>query len=237
MATAIHRQRLLNRIFTTLKKHVPAADPEPRPVLEQLLYAVCREGVSREKADRAFKNLQAIFFDWNEIRVSAAREVEEALADLPDAETRAVRIISLLQEVFETTYSFDLESLHKKGLKQAQKQLERYQGSNAYIVASALQHALGGHALPLDDDMQRTLRRLDLLDGEPGDDTALTSLEHFIPKQRGPFFCEIVGDLAQRYCHDAAPRCSQCPMNDLCPTGQENLSARSTRGHARAKAR
>src|SRR5437588_12854788 len=114
MPTTTNKQRVLNQIFTTLKKRYEPVEPEPRPVLEQFLYAICREGAPREQADRAFRNLQERFFDWNEVRVSSVREVEEALDDIPDAEYRANRLVSFLQEVFETTYSFDLETLHKK---------------------------------------------------------------------------------------------------------------------------
>src|SRR5207249_3137681 len=99
--TTTNRQRVLTQLFTVLKKRYQPRDLDARPVLEQFIYAICREGVTREQADRAFRNLQERFFDWNEIRVSSGRELEEILADLPDAEARAQRLISLLQEVFE----------------------------------------------------------------------------------------------------------------------------------------
>src|SRR5262249_31775096 len=128
MPATINKQRLLGQLFATLKKHYgdPAAPPE-RPVLAQMVYAILPEGTTRARADLAFDRLRRSFFDWNEVRVSSAHEVDEALAGLPDANGRAQRVIDLLQEVFESTYSFDLEALHKKGLKQAAKQAGRYQ--------------------------------------------------------------------------------------------------------------
>jgi endonuclease III len=197
MPTTTNKQRVITQIFTTLKKHYEPREPEPRPVLEQFLYAICRESASRAQADRVFRNLQERFFDWNEIRVSSPREVEEALGSIPDADTRANRLIGFLQEVFETTFSFDLESLHKKGLKQAAKQLGRYQAANDYAVSWVIQHSLGGHALPLDGPSLGLLRRLGLLDGSEGDLEAMrTSLEHLIPKSRGPLFIELISAMA-----------------------------------------
>jgi endonuclease-3 len=197
MTVAVNKQRVVAQIFTSLKKRYEPSEPESRPVLEQFLYAICREGATREQADRAFATLGARFFDWNEVRVSSVREVEEALGDIPEAELRAHRLISFLQEVFETTYSFDLESLHKKGLKQAAKQLARYQAANDYAVAWVIQQSLGGHALPLDSASLRVLRRLGLLDEESEDAEAMrTSLEHLIPKSRGPLFTELMSALA-----------------------------------------
>jgi endonuclease-3 len=237
-ATATHKQRVLNRILTTLKRDLPATEPETRPVLEQLLYAICREGAPRDRADKAFKALQNTFYDWNEVRVSSPRELVEVLGPLPDAELRAFRMISLLQEIFETTFAFELESLHKKGLKQAQKQLERYQGANPFAVAYTLQMGLAGHALPIDADMHRTLRRLELIGDEPLteplSEASQGSLEHLVPKARGPLFCELVSGLAQQFCHDKSPACTRCPMRETCPTGQKHGQ---TTGRAAAKSR
>jgi endonuclease-3 len=197
MPTTTNKQRLLTQIFTTLKKRYEPADPEERPVLEQFLYALCREGAARAQADRAYRNLRELFFDWNEVRVSSPREIEESLGTISDAENRANRLISFLQEVFETTFSFDLEGLHKKGLKQAAKQLSRYQAANDYSIAWVVQHSLGGHAIPLDLPMLQILRRLGLIDEDQHDLEALrASLEHLIPKSRGPLFVELISALA-----------------------------------------
>src|SRR5262245_33435951 len=104
MATTINKQRVLTQFFSLLK-NCEAAEPETRPVLEQFIYGICREDATCELADLAYQNLREQFFDWNEVRVSSPREVEEALGEVPGAEQRAERIISFLQEVFEATFS------------------------------------------------------------------------------------------------------------------------------------
>lgn len=226
MPTANQKQRVLNHLLNGGKRATGNGLPATRPVLEQLIYAVCREGVSREEADKAFQALQTNFYDWNEVRVSMAREVADIIDDLPEPEVRAQRIISLLQEIFETTYSFDLDTLAKKGLKQAEKQLQRYQGADPYIVAYTLQTGLDGHYLPLDNAMHRTLKRLGVLDGEP-DEAAQASLEHLIPKARGFQFCETISEVAHAYCHAQAPKCPSCPMQEVCPSAQAPSKARA----------
>src|SRR5262245_55213451 len=162
MAITTNKQRVLTQLFAALKKSCDVTEPEARPVLEQLVYGICRENASREQADRAYLNLRSQFYDWNETRVSSVHEVEEALSDLPGSEQRAERVLSLLQEVFEATFSFDLESMHKKGLKQAIKSLGRYQAVNDYTTAWAVQQSLGGHAVPLDAPTLRVITRLGL---------------------------------------------------------------------------
>jgi endonuclease III len=221
MSTTISKQKILDKILTTLKKRYEPKDAEERPVLEQFMYAVCREGATREGADRAYQNLRERFFDWNEVRVSSAREVEDALDGLPDSELRSQRVISFLQEVFETTFSFDLESMHKKGVKQAAKQLSRYQAATDFAVAWVVQQSLGGHAVPLDAPALRALRRLGLVEEEGGDPEAVrTGIEHLVPKAKAVQFCEILSALAHDVCVEDEPICKACQMNSDCPTAQ-----------------
>lgn len=238
MPVTINKQRVLTQLFSALKKRYDSPEPEPRPVVEQFLYAICREGATRAQADRAFQNLRERFYDWNEIRVSSPREIEEALQGLPRASLRAERLVAFLQEVFETTFSFDLEGLEKKGLKQAAKQLARYQASSDYVVAWVLQQSLGGHAVPLDAPSLRVLRRLGLLDDEPEDPEALrTSLEHLIPKARSTLFSELLSALADDLCVADNPECGSCPLASECATGQEVLNASHAPPRGRPKPR
>src|SRR5204862_1440069 len=134
---------------------------------------VCREGMTRSRALRAFVGLRQRFYDWNGIRVSSAREIQAAIVDLPNSEVRAQRLLSLLQEVFETTFSFDLESLHKKGLKQAAKQWARYQAANDLSVCWVLQICLAGYSVPLDVQTLRILRRLGFIENEHDEPEAI----------------------------------------------------------------
>jgi endonuclease-3 len=238
MPTTTNKQRLITQILSALPR-ASRSGGEPtvlpgRPVLEQFLYALCREGVTREKADQAFRYLRERFFDWNEVRVSSTRELEEAFVGYTDPEARAQRLIDFLQEVFETTFSFDLEPLHKKGLKQAAKQLARYQAANDYTVAWVIQQSLGGHAIPLDAPTLRVLRRLGLIETDQGDpETLRASIEHLIPKVRGPLFSELVSALADEFCWEDKPNCPECPLASSCPTGQENVGeiVPATRSH------
>jgi endonuclease-3 len=238
MPTTFNKQRLLTILFSTLKKSCHATEQQPRSVLEQLLFSVCREGTSHDLAEQAFQALRQRFFDWNEIRVSSPREIEETISFLSHADVRAQRLLSLLQEVFETTFSFDLESLHKKGLKQAAKQIARYQATNDYSVSWLVQNSLDGHSVPLDEPTLRVLRRLGLTEPDQEDSEAIrSSLEHLIPKAKGPLFSEILSNLANELCHEDDPNCGECPLAAECPTGVENARTVAAGRSSRLKSR
>jgi endonuclease-3 len=238
MPTTTNKQRVFHQLFTPMGRMARATEPEPRPVLEQFVYAICREGVTRELADKAFRALQEHYFDWNEVRVSSPRELAESMHCLPDAEGRGQRVVDFLQEVFETTYSFDLEGLQKKGVKLAAKQLSRYQAANDYVISSVVQNCLDGHSIPLDDGSLRVLRRLGIIDSESENLEALqASLEHQVPKAKGLAFTDTISVIAYEYCSDDEPRCSACPLCPNCPTGQDMKHLAAASSHHRTKPR
>lgn len=226
--TTTTKPQLLSQVLTVLKKKLPAAaEPEKRPVMEELVYAICREGVTSAEADAAFARLKSAFFDWNEVRVSTVPEVTDALAGLPEPGTRAKRVIEFLQELFEMTYAFNLDDLEKKGLKQAAKQLARYQAVSGsdYLVAWVVQRSLEGHAIPLDEPTLRVLRRLGAVPAE-GDDleSIRATIEHHVPKSKGVEFTELISSFAGHTCTETRPACKTCPLLSDCPTGQQLVS-------------
>ena len=91
MATAASKQKLLTQVLgkgrkvTTGKETVEPIDIDALNVLEQVLYAFCREDATSTQADRAFQQLQERFFDWNEVRVSSIREIAEAFEGMSKA--------------------------------------------------------------------------------------------------------------------------------------------------------
>jgi endonuclease-3 len=222
MATTINKQRVLNHLLGAF--HTKVGKCKVEEVLEQFIFGLCRENATPQQAEQAFRNLREWFFDWNEVRVSSAREVEEALEDVPHAETQAQRIISFLQEVFEMYYSYDLEKLHKEGLKQSAKKLARYQAANDYVCAWVVQRSLGGHAIPLDAPSLRCVTRLGLVDDDDLE-SARSSLEHLVPKTKGPQCSDALSMLAVEYCHETDPDCASCPMAHDCVFATEQPSA------------
>lgn len=249
MPAITNKQQLLTQAHTVLKKRfpLPALEPEtPRPLLEELLFAICREGSTTEDAEAAYARLCKVFVDWNEVRVSTVQEVSDALRPLPNAGPRAGWIIGVLHAVFEMNYSYDLGDMEKKGLKQAAKQVSRYFNEkdlksiglkqaakqiarfkqvNDFAVAWVVQRNLGGHAIPLDGPTFRVLRRLNVIEETDADDmeSVRGGIEHVIPKTRGPEFTELMSIHAKELCIDKAPRCASCPLKNDCPTGIESL--------------
>lgn len=240
MAAAPNKQTQLATLQSVLKKKVPApAAPPERTVLEEVVYAILRDGATPEQADAAFARLRdkEFFVDLNDIRVSSVQEVADAVHGLPGAGDKGERVIKFLQEVFEELYGFDLGDIAKKGVKQAAKQLARYKsGVNEFVVAWVTQRSLGGHAIPLDHPTVRLLQRLGILDADLDDlEAARGTLEHFIPKAAGPEFTDRAAVFAATVCTEDNPRCETCPMLPTCPTGQALMAAAKAKKETKPK--
>jgi endonuclease III len=218
------KAQLLNEVHTLLKKRYkrkPDRGDGRLTILEAVIYGICHEGSTREQANQALSRFKDGFFDWNEIRVSSLDEIQGTLAGLSDTEERAYSIRRFLRQLFEKTYAFNLDALTKKPLKESLKVLGEYEAfSSDYLEASVLQHALGGHAIPIDAPCRRVLERLGI--ATPATDhAALRSLlERAVPKNRGAEFLDLIEDLAHDTCVETEPDCPRCELRKICPTGQ-----------------
>ena len=210
---APNKQRTLTKLLTVLGKSYDAQLPKELSVLDHLLLGVVQEGMGFSQSIEAYQKLISAFHDLNELRVSHVDEVMDSLVEgVPDRALKAKRITQILQFVFETTYSYDLEQMKKKPLKQAQKQLSKIQGTNPFIVNAVVQRSLGGHALPVDEPMVSLLRQLQILEEEETVEQMQATLEHLIPKAKGLAFCVHLSELAFE-----GPKKQKTLLKDLIP--------------------
>jgi endonuclease-3 len=190
-----NRAALLVKTHKVLKKHYTPAVPADRPVLGQLLYALCLENSHADAAAKAMTDFESGFFDWNEVRVSTVTELAEVMTSLFDAKQQATNFKRALQGVFETTYSFDLEALKKRNLGQAIKDLEKLPGVTPFAVAYVTQTSLGGHAIPLDRGALDALVVLGIATEKEAATGTVPGVERAIPKNKGVEFGSLLHQL------------------------------------------
>jgi hypothetical protein len=184
-------------MHNVLKKHYkPVSLDGDRPLLQHMLLACCLENAPYDRAEKAFKNLIDSFFDLNEVRVSTVKELAESLRDLPDPSAAASNLKRVLQTVFESTYSFDLEMVKKQNIGVGIKRLSKMEGASPFVVAYATQHGLGGHFIPLDRGALEVLYIVGIATEAERDSGAVAGLERAIPKNKGVVFSSLLHQLA-----------------------------------------
>jgi hypothetical protein len=150
-------------------------------------------------AEKVFGQLSKHFFDWNEVRVSTVTELAEAMRPLPDPMSAGSNIKRVLQGVFESSYSFELESLRKHSIGQGVKLLEKLGGASAFNVGYVTQAALGGHVIPLDRGALDVLGILGIITPAEATSGKVSGLERAIPKNRGMEFGSLLHQMGADY--------------------------------------
>jgi hypothetical protein len=216
-------QRVLKRTY----KYTPTRGEQP--LLESLLFACCLENARHDVARQALARLRDSFFDWNEIRVSTVKELAESLSALPEPAAAAARLKSILQAVFESDYSFDLEHLKKQNIGAAVKKLQKLPGTTPFGVAYATQMALGGHAIPLDKGTLGAMVVLGVSTAAEADNGTVPGLERAIPKSKGQEFGALVHELgADFFANPYSPSLRELLVS-IAPDSKERFPKRSAK--------
>lgn len=183
-----NRTAVFGKLQRVLKKAYPAPEFSTHSVLEHLLFATLLEDAHYDLAERSFSTLIKSYYDLNEIRVTSNRELAEVLHLLPEPERAARRFRGVLQQVFESSYKFDLEHLLKQNIGAAEKTLREFPSVTPFAADFVVQVALDGHAIPLDEGALTALYVVGAISGAEREERKATGLARAIPKAKGREF-------------------------------------------------
>ena len=218
----------LNRVYAALKKRYGRKkDGSSRPVLEEAIFAVLSEDSTEKRAGTVFRRFRTRYVDWNEVRVSSLRELEETMAGLPNAEHKGRAMKAMLEYVFSDQHELTLEFMKRAPLKKAARYLKRSEGLSDFVVACVTLLSLDGHAVPVDGQMLRVMQRLGLASEEVSVEELRGSLERLVAKNRAYAFWRLVIELAQDTCGPKTPQCSACALTTICPTARATQAAKA----------
>lgn len=143
-----------------LKQHGKPPPVDPGDPIEQLLIAILATDCTDSKAVAAYTKLRQQMVDLNEMRVTPAIELAEMFASsLPDAEDKARRIVSVLNDIRRRQDTLDLSFLAQRSRREARDYLESLVGADRFAAARVVLLCLGGHAIPVDNLTLYVLRK------------------------------------------------------------------------------
>jgi endonuclease III len=228
--TTTNRAALINKTHRAVKrlyKHSPLRGEQP--LLETLLFACCLENTRHDVAQQGYEKLKAAFFDWNEIRVSTVKELAEVLGTLGEPAAAATRLKGILQGVFESDYSFDLEHLKKQNIGAAVKRLQKLPGASPFVVAYATQVALGGHSIPVDKGTLGAMYVLGAISQSEADAGTVPGMERAIPKSKGHEFGSLLHELGAEYFANPFANTVREHLLSIAPDAKERFPKRPSK--------
>ena len=208
---AIHRR--LERHFGEL---VPPRRGDP---LEELVLTVLSQHTSDLNADRAFASLRSAFPTWAQVVRARPGQVADTIRSGGLANTKAPRIQAILRDVHEREGRYDLASLRGLSAAEAAAYLSSLPGVGPKTVAVVLAFSLGRDAMPVDTHVHRVTTRLGWIEPRTTEAKAHVVLSELVPAEiLVPLHVGLIR-LGREVCKAGRPRCEECPLFELCPTG------------------
>jgi endonuclease-3 len=166
--------------------------------------------------------------NWEPVRDASVPDLERAIAIVTFPEQKALRLKALLEQITARVGTLTLDFLAKYRTDKIRSWLEQFEGVGNQVSAAVVNFStLRRRALCIDANHLRVAQRLCLT---PRADAPTTEerLMRLVPETwDAPMLDEHHSLLklhAQTLCTFADPKCENCPLLNLCPTGQRNQS-------------
>ncbi|HVF52079.1 MAG TPA: endonuclease III [Actinomycetota bacterium] len=204
--------------------------PKPRlPILDELIATVLSQHTSDVNTARAFASLKERFPDWSSAARAPVRSIEAAIRSGGLAAQKAPRIKSILATVKEREGRADLARLDGLTDDEVEEYLCSLPGVGPKTAACVLAFSMGRPAFPIDVHVHRIALRLGLIPDRTTAEAAHRLLTPNVPPQiRYELHMQLIHH-GRTICTARRPRCSECPLLDLCASGPVLLA----RGDAR----
>jgi endonuclease-3 len=209
--------------------------PAPRELwdpLTQLIYSLLSSRTKTPTSHQVMRDLERIFKagpgNWEPVRDASVAEIERAISIVTFPEQKAPQLKTTLEQITDRVGTLTLEFLARYRTEKIRTWLEQFPGvggktSGAVVNFSTLRR----RALCIDSHHLRVAQRLCIV---PRANAATTEerLMRLVPETWDATMLDEHHSLiklhAQTLCTFAEPKCTNCPLLKICPTGQKEMA-------------
>ena len=220
--------RILELHRLLLAHYGPPAPRKPWDPLTQFIYSLLSSRTKTSESHQVMRDLRTRFPTWEDLRDAPAEEIERTIQIVTFPEVKAPRLKLALLQITARYGSLTLDFLARYRTEKIREWLEQFEGVGPQISAAVINFStLRRRALCVDANHLRVVQRLRLT---PRADGGITEqrLMRLIPEDwdaaRLDEHHSLVKLHAQTLCLFAEPRCTPCPLLQLCPEGQRRTS-------------
>jgi len=208
-----------------LRRYGPPALKPVKPPLDELIQTILSQNTSDTNSERAYESLRAAYPTWEAVRSAPTEDVAEAIRVGGLGRVKAPRIQSIIAQLEAERGSATLDALRDMPVEEARRYLLSLPGVGPKTAACVLLFSLGMPALPVDTHVHRVSQRVGLIGSSASAEQAHTQLEALVPQGLYYPFHLLMIQHGRTLCKATNPRCSECPLEGLCP-----FSARQAEG-------
>jgi len=200
------------------ERYGPHIYPAESSLLGQLTFAILAAENPVTNARKALRILEEEYVDWNELRVSSIREIEDTLrrARIEPAGELSEVIKGTLECTFRELCRVDLDMLRTAGAEKARKFVQKLDMLKPYQQHYVLSAAGFEGAPPLDPATERIGERLGVFRPEDQPAARLAALEAAIDRSSALRFHHLMVEHGKKLCTIEAPRCARCLVQTEC---------------------
>ncbi|MES2465652.1 MAG: endonuclease III [Armatimonadota bacterium] len=181
-----------------------------------LVMTILSQHTSDKNSERAYDNLRRTFPTWDAVRDAETGAIADAIRSGGLADSKAPRIKSVLQAIYEDRGTTNLDFLEDLSTEAARAYLLSLHGVGPKTMACVLMFSLGRPVLPVDTHVFRVSHRLGLIPQKIGEAKAHNALESLLEPERVYAFHVHMIRHGRRVCVAQRPRCSACVLQNQC---------------------
>jgi len=212
-------RRRVRAIARRLERHFGELSlPRKTDPLDELVLTVQSQHTSDLNSERAFAALRDRYPTWDEVVRAPTTELADTIRSGGLANTKAARIQAILREIHDREGRYDLSRLRRRSDEEIREYLSSLPGVGPKTAAVVMAFAFGRETIPVDTHVHRVATRLGLVPRTSAE-RAQRLLEELVPEDlKTPLHVGLIG-LGREICKAGRPRCEDCPLYELCPTG------------------
>ncbi len=205
--------------------------------LDLILFSHLVLNMPLQEACRAYQRFKTQFVDWNEVRISGAKEVQEVVRAADDALELALFLKEFLNRLFTEHHHIGIEFLREMSLSEVRSFFKRSAGFGESTVHLLLVHHKDYPVLPLESWMQPCVERLGWAKPNTTSLQKQKDLHEGIPAEHIELVHFYLAELARQSCRmdDANVDCANCVVQSVCPTGIKKVKRKKATKKAETK--
>ena len=186
-----------------------------------LVDTILSQNTSAANSIAAYKRLRRRFRSWNQVASAPMDEVEREIRVSGLSRQKAPRIQQILHQLKSDRNKIDLQFLQGLGEQEAYDYLRRFTGVGPKTANCVLLFAFGMPLFPVDTHIHRIAIRLGLIPQKTTAEQAHDLLKPIIAPQDRYEMHVLLIEHGRRTCRAINPKCGQCTLLKMCPTGRE----------------